>query len=202
MVCMSRVAQVSGLCWNDQDATKLCIHPQFGTWHAYRAVVVLREQDEECDSSTTTAMQPPPLSCPVSPEELELAQRQMQVALQLVCETSYTGGSASWHKNNDGSDDNSNLLEKAKSLLGNELHPPSSASTGVTSHKNGNGRDKKDESHLSNVQVSRSLQAWMDLRDCISLGRDEYKYSQAQLLYHYTRDPKILKHEIEKQCES
>lgn len=47
--------------------------------------------------------------------------------------------------------------------------------------------------------VSPSMRAWIGLRDCISLGRGEYKYTDAQLLYHYTKDPGILKNEL-KRC--
>ena len=183
MVCMSRVAQVSGLCWNDQHATKLCIHPQFGTWHAYRAILVLR--DGNGNLSTTTRPPPAQVPCPVPSKELAMAECQMQVAVQLVCKISDTDDSGGSH-NND-------MMERAKSALRKELHDSSSKAI----H---NGIEDDDDGSLLNVQVSPSTQAWMDLRDCISLGRDEYKYSEAQLLYHYTRDPIILKHEVGKRC--
>ena len=33
--------------------------------------------------------------------------------------------------------------------------------------------------------------AWAALRDCVELGR-EYRYSEAQLVYHYTKDKSVL----------
>ena len=46
--------------------------------------------------------------------------------------------------------------------------------------------------------VPDSMKPWIQLRDCINVGREKWKYSQAQLLYHYTKDPEILSSELKR----
>ena len=40
------------------------------------------------------------------------------------------------------------------------------------------------------------MKPWIELRNAISVGRDDWKYDEAQLLYHYTKDPNILRKEL------
>ena len=35
-------------------------------------------------------------------------------------------------------------------------------------------------------------QAWIDLRDCVRIGKDEYRYEYDQLMYHVTKDQRYL----------
>ena len=165
LVSMARAAQVSGLCWNDDEGTKMCVHPKYGTWHTFRAVVVLLGDDYK--SSNICPPTPPLLPCPVKLEEIYAAKEQMQVAIQL----SAADGSGVDH----GKD---NMTETAKSL-GKYLR-----------HAVCDGSDWS--------LVSPSMRAWIDLRDSFSLGRNEVKYSDPQLLYHYTKDPGILIKEMKR----
>lgn len=176
LVCMQRAAQASGLCWNDTEGTKMCVHPQFGAWKAYRAVVMIRENNEDGTKNGTINSSnngnratplPPELPCPVLPQEIEQAKVQMQKAIQL---SSADGSGVDYGA--------SHMTDTAKSLC-KYLH-----------HSVCNGSDWE--------VLSPSMLAWIDLRDCITLGREEYKYSDAQLLYHYTKDPTILKQELER----
>ena len=175
LVSMARVAQVSGLCWNDDEATKLCVHPKYGTWHAFRAVVVdLLENGSLCTTNTNRGYSqpiPPLLECPVSSQEILAAKKQMQVAIQLSNED----GSGVDH----GKDD---MTKTAKSLGKYRYY--------AVCH----GTDWS--------LVSPSMRAWIALRDSFSLGRDDFMYSESQLLYHYTKDPGILKREILQRLDS
>ena len=33
---------------------------------------------------------------------------------------------------------------------------------------------------------------WINVRDCIQIGKEQHRYSNPQLLYHYTKDTNIL----------
>ncbi len=100
LVSMQRVAQITGLYWHDAEATKLCIHPDYGTWIAFRAVVIFewdrRIHDDETrrrphDVSSTVSMEPPPppapspCPCPLSSMEMQTAKAMFDRALQKSC---------------------------------------------------------------------------------------------------------------------
>jgi methylmalonic aciduria homocystinuria type C protein len=135
LVSMQRVALVSGLCYHD-DQTHLSIHPEFGPWLAFRAVVVL---DRPFLSS-----RPPFVPCLMSTTEKENARKAMAAALAVS--------------------DRVNLCK--------QLH----------------GGSKDEDVHL----------AWIALRDSITTGR-HYRYSEGQLIYHYTKDAKLLMKELKQQ---
>ena len=44
--------------------------------------------------------------------------------------------------------------------------------------------------------LAACFKPWIRLRDCISVGRERWKYDDAQLLYHYTRDTDVLSMEL------
>lgn len=72
LVSMQHVSSVSGLCYHDKHS-HLSIHPEFGPWLAFRAIVVL-------DRPFLTS--PPPLiPCLLSTTEIENAQKAMTAAL-------------------------------------------------------------------------------------------------------------------------
>ena len=55
-------------------------------------------------------------------------------------------------------------------------------------------------------KVPERMKPWIKLRDCISIGREKWKYDEPQLLYHYTKDLEILNMELrrfkdEQRCE-
>ena len=75
LICMQRIAVVSGLAYHDPN-TKLIVHPVYGTWHAYRAVVVY--------TSFAAPLEPPTcVPCLLSLAEQEQAQKAIQEALSL-----------------------------------------------------------------------------------------------------------------------
>lgn len=183
LVSMQRVATTTGLYWHDNDATKLCVHPKYGTWTAFRTVVVFQMKEKDGDdanycSNTTNKnpppCPPPPCPCPVTKNEIQMAKRVFDHALST---------SSSSNTNGYGT-----TLDKSWNELCQYLH-----GTVCT----GSAWDA----------VPESMKPWIQLRDCFSVGRKEeeedsnnwnWKYSQEQLLYHYTKDPEILRMELER----
>lgn len=77
LVSMQRVAMETGFAYHD-STTQLAIHPTFGAWHAYRAVVILHDADMKENSS-----QPTPIHCLLSSKEQERAREAMTYALKV-----------------------------------------------------------------------------------------------------------------------
>lgn len=77
LVSMQRVAMESGFAYHD-PTTQLVVHPTYGVWHSYRAVVILSE-----DSSPQTM--PPPKTLPnlLTSNEEERAKEAMKRALEV-----------------------------------------------------------------------------------------------------------------------
>ena len=178
LVSMQRVAKVTGKYWHDEEGTKLCVHPTFGTWKAFRAVIVFYKKDTrsfDLSSSRTRTVAttsrpkaPPMCTCPVDPDEIQKAKEVMEYALKMSVGENATNTNTS----------NVGLGYGGKSNdLCTYLH------NSVTS-----GSDWS--------KVSPTMRPWLQLRDCISVGRDDYKYCDNQLLYHYTKDTAILKREL------
>ena len=181
LLSMQRAAKVTGKYWHDEDGTKLCVHPKFGTWKAFRAVVVFHTQDPNANYDKTntntntnttantadtqghtinmTPQAPPMCPCPVDPEEIRKAKKIMEYALQMSGSSYKTG------------------CYGGGSSLCKYLH-----------HSVSSGSDWS--------KVSPTMRPWIQLRDCISLGRENYKYCDNQILYHYTKDPNLLKQEL------
>jgi hypothetical protein len=174
LVSMQRVAKVTGKYWHDEEGTKLCVHPKFGTWKAFRAVIVFHKKtqtksdtrsSDSFDLSRTVVTRPkaPPMCpCPVAPEEIQKAKEVMEYALKMSVGENENDTNVGYGKSND---------------LCTYLH------NSVTS-----GSDWS--------KLSPMMRPWLQLRDCISVGREDYKYCDNQLLYHYTKDTAILKREL------
>ncbi|KAL7516018.1 hypothetical protein ACHAWX_001078 [Stephanocyclus meneghinianus] len=161
LVSMQRVAKVSGHYWHDDDATKLCVHPEYGTWTAFRTVVVF-----EPNETKLTCIPPAPqfCPCPVSNDEIKKAKEVFEHALK-ISSSDVEGYGAT--------------LDKPWEELCKYLH---------NTVCSGSDWDK----------VPPSMKPWIRLRDVISVGREMWKYSDAQLLYHYTKDPEILRRELKR----
>ena len=142
LVSFQRVAVVSGLCYHDPE-TQLAIHPDFGAWVAFRAVVVL-------DLPAAASSGPPPrLPCLMTEDDKARAREAMAAALR--------------------ASDEANLCTQLHGAKGME-------------------RD---------VRL-----AWAALRDCVTVGR-EHRYSDEQMMYHYTKDKEVLMKAMrEQQAES
>ena len=74
LVSMQRVAVASALCYHDSE-TQLAIHPRFGAWVAFRAVVVM-------DAPALTAEAPAGLPCLLTQDEKAAAHEAMAAALR------------------------------------------------------------------------------------------------------------------------
>ncbi|KAL3775977.1 hypothetical protein HJC23_006325 [Cyclotella cryptica] len=160
LVSMQRVAKVSGQYWHDDEATKLCVHPEYGTWTAFRTVVVFEQNTQ----TQLNCIPPEPqlCPCPVSDEEIKKAKEVFDHALK-ISSSDVEGYGAT--------------LDKSWAQLCTYLH---------NTMCSGSDWDK----------VPSSMKPWIQLRDVISVGRQMWKYSDAQLLYHYTKDPEILSREL------
>ena len=134
LVSMQRVAVCSALCYHDSE-TQLAIHPTFGAWCAFRAVLVL---DAAPSAHGVSAAAPPRLDCLLTDADKQAARAAMAEALE--------------------ASDEANLCTQLHGAKGME-------------------RD---------VRL-----AWAALRDCVQLGA-EHRYSEAQLVYHYTKDKAVL----------
>ena len=165
LVSMQRVAKATGEYWHDDEGTKLCVHPKFGTWKAFRAVVVFHKMQKAEEPQLSIPKAPPLCPCPVAAQDIQKAKEVMDYALKM------SAGENGDHSGYGGSSTYANLCTY--------LH------NSVTS-----GSDWS--------KVSPTMRPWIQLRDCISLGREDYKYCDNQLLYHYTKDPEILKREIKR----
>jgi len=162
LVSMQRVATTTGEYWHDDDATKLCVHPEYGTWTAFRVVVVFQPKNT-CGFAAAPPT-PPQCPCPVSEEESKAAKKVFDYALEMSSSNEHGYGST---------------LNKTWAEIAEYLHETISS---------GSEWSKVDE----------TLKPWIQLRDCITVGREKWKYSDAQLLYHYTRDAEILCNELKR----
>lgn len=154
LVSMQRVATTTGEYWHDDEATKLCVHPEYGTWTAFRTVVVFETKRH----SSNIPLVPSPCPCPVTVEERELAKTIFNYALEMSSSDEQGYGAT---------------LDKSWEQLCKYLH--SAVCSG----------SKLDD-------VPASMKPWIQLRDCINVGKSNWRYSEAQLLYHYTKNPEIL----------
>lgn len=180
LVSMQRIASISGQYWHDEANTKLCVHPVYGTWTAFRALVIFETTENldinsddrsSCIRSTISSVPPPPpppCPCPVSEEEMKEAKKIFDYALEM-------------NMSDSGSDNNigsyGTQSNKSWAQLCTFLH-----------NQVCQGSDWDE--------VPESMKPWIELRNGISIGRDDWKYDEAQLLYHYTKDPNILRREL------
>ena len=74
LISMQRVSMESGLAYHD-PTTQLVVHPMYGTWHSYRAVVILK------DDSAPQVSPPRAVPCLLTPNEKERAKVAMKRAL-------------------------------------------------------------------------------------------------------------------------
>jgi hypothetical protein len=145
LVCLSRVAKASGFACID-PATKLCIHPIYGAWTSFRAVVVVRQPKfSQPHKAPPRPPPPPPIQYLLSEREEVAARNAMKKALH--------------------ASDEKNLC---KQLGGGE-----------------------------GMLEDNLYEHWIAMRDCVGVGRDEYRFSHGQLMYHYTKDLKFLEEDLQ-----
>jgi hypothetical protein len=174
LVSMQRVASISGQYWHDEENTKLCVHPVYGTWTAFRALVIFETEHSYIDNNSSSSSviipsAPSQCPCPLSEEEMKEAKKIFYYALEM--------NTSSGQGNNVGSygTQSNKSWDELCTFLHNQVCQ---------------GSDWEE--------VPESMKPWIELRNSISVGRREWKYDEAQLLYHYTKDPNILRRELER----
>lgn len=180
LVSMQRIASASGQYWHDEENTKLCVHPVHGTWMAFRALVIFEMEHTSyyngSEGSGSTVPLPSPCPCPLSVDEMKEAKKIFDYALELN-----TSGTSQEGNNNTGRSygtQSNKTWEELCTFLHNQVCK---------------GSDWEE--------VPESMKPWIELRNAISVGRSDWKYDEAQLLYHYTKDPNILRRELDRvQC--
>jgi len=171
LVSMQRIASISGQYWHDEENTKLCVHPVYGTWMAFRALVIF-ETENSCNNNNNNSCvipsAPSPCPCPLSEEEMKEAKKIFDYALEM---------NISGQGSNIGSygTQSNKSWDELCTFLHNQVCK---------------GSDWEE--------VPESMKPWIELRNAIRIGRSEWKYDEAQLLYHYTKDPNILRRELER----
>lgn len=167
LVSMQRVAIVTGSYWHDEIGSKICIHPEFGTWHAFSAVVVTMFDISESKTDRLPRKVPSSLPCPVKQNEINDAKILLATAMKINGYKPKTTNDESSKQNDE------NLLQ---SKISDETLKRIAENQGLVE---------------MNMIDERKL-AWINIRDCFSLGREEYRYSPEQLCYHYSSNTKIL----------
>ena len=135
LISMQRIAAVSGLCHLD-EASNMAIHPLFGPWLSFRAVILFHSGDmtNDGDGDLSALPAPDPIPSLLTPEEEANARAFIQKAF--------------------------------------DKNTP-----------------KDDDASIRRGWVVKCLIA---SRDSAALGREEHRFSDSQLMYHYTKDAKYL----------
>ena len=172
LVSMQRIATFTGSYWYDDEGSKLCIHPRYGPWHAFRAVIIITNvkgrHSLQVDTAGSQAIEkiPSPLQCPVTQQEINDAKILVSFAMKSI--------SSSTKQSNDTG--NESLDDEFLSQLNNETI----------------NRLNENQKLVSANKINQRQLIWINVRDCFSLGRDRYRYCSEQLCYHYNKDPKII----------
>ncbi|KAL3809066.1 hypothetical protein ACHAXA_011421 [Cyclostephanos tholiformis] len=178
LVSMTRAAKTTGVYWYDDAGTKMCVHSKYGTWTAFRALVVF-ETTGIFQHAIALSHPPPPRPCMVTDEEVERAKSIFAYALGASTSSSSPSSSSD---NDDGIVGYGNTVGKSWEEVRDYLRC-SATRTGA-----------------SWEDVPESMRPWIWLRDCYaSVGNyvdGGWRYDAPQLLYHYTRDRKILMMEL------
>ena len=133
LISMQRIAAVSGLCYLD-EASNMAIHPLFGPWLSFRAVILFHSGDmmtNDGDDDLSALSAPDPIPSLLTQEEEANARAFVQKAFD---------------QNTPKDDDDDDIV--VKYLIAS--------------------------------------------RDSVALGRVEHRFSDSQLMYHYTKDVKYL----------
>ena len=128
LISMQRIAAVSGLCYLD-EASNMAIHPLFGPWLSFRAVILFHSGD-------------------------------------MIT--------------NDGDDDLS------------ALSAPDPIPNLLTQEEEANARAFVQKAFDQNTPKDGIVKFLIASRDSVALGREEHRFSDSQLMYHYTKDAKYL----------
>lgn len=174
MVSMQRIAMISGFSYYDIEHTKLSIHPVYGAWHSFRAVLLIKKiQNKSIDCSCTingtdkcnvrcTKTAPTVLSCFLSENERQHALNAWKYAIS---------------RNNHSFND---------SITGTRPN------INLEHHSNNEDNIFHSDDHVKKTTTnatSATTEAWIAVRDSISIGKELYKFGSNQIMYHYTWNP-------------
>jgi hypothetical protein len=211
MVSMARIASGTGFSYLDPH-THLSVHPTFGTWHSYRAVLLLPmeesefEFESECECESLVPLLPRPttptlLPNPMSPLDRRTARDAFDVALETSTNSRNKGKGKS--KTTDlttlgekGGETTTATTREESKEIGEKARSELSEELGRGNYKKKNEDDGDDEQDgqeaSSNLRKQKVATAWIALRDAISIGRETHRFDENQLWYHYTKDPRYL----------
>ena len=197
MVSMGRIASCSGFSYLD-PYTHLSVHPEYGTWHSYRAVLVLEKEESmaEAEAADPSAPRLVLLPDPLSPEETRISRSAFDEALRIsTAETNETTvvnadddtatDEAPAEETGQESGDTTTNEEPDRTLLCEELGKGNYAAISTTNDKASTTIEQDD-------RKSSVAAAWIALRDAVSIGRENYRFENDQLWYHYTKDDEFL----------
>ena len=164
MVSMARISHCTGFSYLDKH-THLSVHPTIGTWHSYRAVLLIPKENLSATRATSIKVLTNPLSALDQRSANEAFDRALAISTGKEIETL--------------GDSSTDLCEEDNVIISEEL--------GRGIYKN-NGKQQKNR----NDRKTRVASAWIQLREAISIGRENYRFDDNQLWYHYTKDPIYL----------
>ena len=164
MVSMARISYCTGFSYLDAY-THLSVHPTFGTWHSYRAVLLIPKEESTVSLATSIKV----LTNPLSAMERMAANEAFDKALAIS-----TGKGDEVHD-----DSSAHLCEKDTAKISEEL--------GKGIYKNND-----EQTNIEDDRKTRVARAWIQLREAISIGREKHRFDDNQLWYHYTKDPIYL----------
>ena len=207
---------VSGFAYFD-PLTNLCVHPVYGTWHAYRAVVVVvtttptRCIYESAAASTNSIdrpmiipvplLPPPPprVPCLLSATEQECARVALARAIDLCTRNSCNTISADMTSicsiNNSSASRKKSCFEILLHGQNKNVHRQVDEGCNLDNGKNTISSSRMEQRHDGSDDDDNFLsicQAWIDLRDCVQTGKEQYRYDYDQLMYHFTKDQRFL----------
>jgi hypothetical protein len=185
---MGRIASYAGFSYLD-DETHLNIHPEYGTWHSYRAVllVAVDEQDDNNNDDADNTVLSLSLSSLISEEEAIASKLAFDNALQISSAIGYS------NKEEDDVGSIGTAKEVDVDAIKDQLSEELGEGKYNTNTNADNGNDNNNDSRRNIINRKEEIPlAWMKLRDSMSIGRQKYKYDNNQLLYHYTKDTKCL----------
>jgi hypothetical protein len=216
MVSMQHVSMVSGFAYFD-PLTNLCVHPVYGTWHAYRAVVVVVTTTTtrciyESAAASTNSMDrpmirpvplppppPPRVPCLLSAAEQECAIVALARAIDLCTRNSCNTASADMTSicsiNNSSASRKKSCFDILLHGQNKNVHRQVDEGCNLDNGKNTTSSSRMEQRHDGGDDDDNFLsicQAWIDLRDCVQTGKEQYRYDYDQLMYHFTKDQRYL----------
>lgn len=162
MVSMARISHCTGFSYLDKH-THLSVHPTIGTWHSYRAVLLIPKEKSSATLGTSIKVLTNPMSALDQTAANEAFDRALAISTGKEIETQ--------------GESSTDLCAEDTAIISEEL---------------GKGIYKNSDKQQKNDRKTRVARAWIQLREAISIGHEKYRFDDNQLWYHYTKDPIYL----------